>query len=142
MERTFPVSPERVFRAWTEPEAIRRWFGPEGFKMIAAEVDLRVGGQYRWTIQDGDGNVRYVSGTYREIRRPTRLVFTWIWAYEISNPDEEIMLVSVDFIGQGDETRVVLTQERLPDQSILESHRAGWGDSLKRLDRLLREEAE
>ena len=126
MNRVFKTSPERIFRAWTEPDAIMRWFGLEGYHTLSVEVDLRVGGKYRFGTQDSDGTIYYISGTYREIQHPSKLVFTWVWAYEISNPNEEIMLVTVEFAAQGDTTRVLLTQEHLPDQQSLQSHQRGW----------------
>ena len=137
MDRVFKTSPERMFRIWTEPDAIMRWFGPEGYRTVLAEVDLRVGGKYRFSTQDTDGNIYYISGTYREIQPPSKLVFTWVWAYEISNPNQEIMLVTVEFAPQGDTTRVLLTQEHVADQQALEGHQGGWRDCFNRMETLI-----
>ena len=137
MNRVFKASPERLFRAWTEPDAIKRWFGPEGYHTVSAEVDLRVGGKYRFGTQDSDGAVYYISGTYREIQRPSKLVFTWVWAYEISNPNEEIMLVTVEFAAHGDTTRVLLTHEHVADQQSLQGHQGGWNDCFNRMEQLV-----
>jgi uncharacterized protein YndB with AHSA1/START domain len=137
MNRVFKASPERMFRAWTEPDAIKRWFGPEGYHTISAEVDLRVGGKYRFGTQDTNGTVYYITGTYREIQPPSKLVFTWVWAYELSSPDEEIMLVTVEFAPQGDTTRVLLTHEHVADQQSLEGHKVGWNDCFNRMEQLV-----
>jgi uncharacterized protein YndB with AHSA1/START domain len=70
---------EEVFRAWTEPDEIRRWFGPGEFTCPEAEVDLRPGGAYRLALQPGAGDPFVVAGTYREVEAPDRLVYTWRW---------------------------------------------------------------
>src|SRR5689334_13182171 len=137
MNRVFKASPERVFRAWTEPDAIKRWFGPEGYHTVSAEVDLRVGGKYRFGTQDTDGTIYYISGIYHDIQRPSKLVFTFVQEYEISNPNREIMLVTIEFIAQGDGTRVLMTQEHLPDQQTLQGHQAGWESGFDRMAQLV-----
>jgi len=126
-----------MFRAWTEPDTILRWFGPEGCQAVSAEVDLQVGGKYRFGTQISDGTILYITGTYQEIQRPSKLVFTWVWAYELTNPDEEIMLITVEFAPQGDSTLVVLTQEHLDDQQALQSHQEGWENCFERMEQLI-----
>ncbi len=140
MQRTFAAAPDRVFRAWIEPEAIKRWFGPQGQKTVLAEVDLRVGGRYRFGVQSPDGSVDYVSGTYREIQPPARLVFTWGWSNPGEPDPDETMLVTVEFRSHGAQTQVVLTQERLPSEAIKAQHAVGWTESFEQLDQVLAEE--
>ena len=78
MERTFDASRDAVFDAWTNPEVLRRWWavGPD-WETPLAVVDLREGGAYRLTMRDpGSGMEHTVGGTFREVRRPERLVYT------------------------------------------------------------------
>lgn len=139
MQRTFPASCERVFRAWTDPEAIKRWFGPHGHQTVSAEIDLRVGGRYRLGVQSPDGYLNYVSGTYREVQFPVKLVYTWGLSNR-DNPDpDEAMLVTVTFHAQGTTTLVTLTQEHLPSEMAKEQHSAGWEGSFGRLGQVLTE---
>jgi uncharacterized protein YndB with AHSA1/START domain len=76
IKRRIDVPPEKIFRAWTEPEKITRWFGPEQVEVLDAETDARVGGPYRIVMRSPDGERHEVSGTYREVVPNEKLVFT------------------------------------------------------------------
>jgi uncharacterized protein YndB with AHSA1/START domain len=77
MTRAFRAPREMVFDAHTRPELVRRWlFGPEGWSFTVCEIDLRVGGTYRFVWKNEDGQEMGMGGTYREIARPGRLVTT------------------------------------------------------------------
>lgn len=115
---------EKVFKAWTDPVEIKRWWGPPGFTTPLAEVDLRVGGAYRIAMKPPDGDVIYVAGVYREVQPPSKLVFTWAWD-EDGAPGHE-SLVTVFFIERGDATEVVFSHERLKDAESRDRHAEGW----------------
>jgi len=74
MTREFAAPRDRVFAAWTRPELVERWFGRLEGWTTRAENDLRVGGQFRFTMQDAAGTKIVLRGEYREIKRPERLV--------------------------------------------------------------------
>src|SRR5882762_4647843 len=76
--RDFHAPRQLVFDAFTKPELVRRWLlGPPGWSMPVCEIDLKVGGAYRWVWRrDSDGMEMGMGGVYREIVRPERLVFT------------------------------------------------------------------
>ena len=61
-----------VFRAWTQPEHIARWWGPQGFTTIHCEMDVRVGGAYRFGMRSPQGTEHWKRGVYREIVEPER----------------------------------------------------------------------
>src|SRR6202011_773557 len=82
LERLIPAPPENVFDAWTEPQILAQWWGPEGFTTPSPQVDLRVGGSYRTVMIAADGGEFIATGTYRGIERPRRLIFTWAWEKE------------------------------------------------------------
>jgi uncharacterized protein YndB with AHSA1/START domain len=66
-----------VFEAWTRPDLLKRWlYGPEEWPLAVCEIDLRVGGAARFVWHHRDGKVMGMSGVYREIAPPERLVFT------------------------------------------------------------------
>src|SRR6266852_6081518 len=81
VHRTVSASRERAFRAWTDADELKKWFGvAEGYTTPIAEVDLRVGGRYRLGMQPPNSSELYiVQGVYREIREPEKIVFTWRW---------------------------------------------------------------
>jgi uncharacterized protein YndB with AHSA1/START domain len=76
--RQFDAPAELVFKAWTTPELVKRWWGFETGVWKVCEVDLRVGGAWRWVVQEGDMEVGF-HGEYREIDAPHRLVSTEVY---------------------------------------------------------------
>ena len=76
--RSFRASRALVFRAYTEPELVRKWMlGPPGWTMPVCEMDVRVGGQYRWRWRSDDNNSEFgFTGSYRELDPPSRIVHT------------------------------------------------------------------
>ncbi len=74
MTRLFDAPRTVVFDAWTRPELVRRWFGPHGSELIECEIDLRVGGRWRYRLRHGGGMEMVLQGVYQEILRPEKLV--------------------------------------------------------------------
>ena len=132
LRRVFAVMPERVFQAWTTPEELKRWFAPPGLTTPEAEVDLRVGGRYRIAMQMPQGPTLWVAGTYVEIDRPNRLVYTWAWE-EDGSPGHET-LVTVEFNALDGQTELVLTHERLADDAERDQHSDGWNGCFAALE--------
>src|SRR5215471_18228082 len=74
LTREFDAPRRLVFDAFTKPELLKRWFGPRGWSMVACEVDLRVGGTFRFVLRGPDGEEMGMRGAYREIVPPERSV--------------------------------------------------------------------
>src|ERR1700730_17013438 len=134
LRRTFAAPPEKVFRAWTDPAALKQWFGPPHYKTIDVQIDLRKGGKYRITLQEPDGDPKTAFGTYHEGRPPERLVYSCNWDY---NPVGET-IVTLEFMDVGGQTELVLTHERFPTIAARDSHNQGWAGCFYRLDPFLR----
>jgi uncharacterized protein YndB with AHSA1/START domain len=137
LERTFAAGPPAVFDAWTNPDVLRRWCAaaPE-WRDSLAEVDLRPGGRYRLSMHDADRGARYtVTGEYREVEPPERLVYTWTWE---GDPEEMAgsagTLVTVRFVAEGDGTRVVLDHAGFATDVVRDRHDHGWSACLDNLD--------
>jgi uncharacterized protein YndB with AHSA1/START domain len=130
VERSFDASPEEVFDAWTSPEVLRRWWAvhPQGSTPVA-EVDLRVGGRYRLTMEAPDGSRHTVVGEYREVERPSRLVYSWQWELD-SGERGHISTVTVAFLPRDGRTQVVLEHTELPDAESRDQHAQGWSACL------------
>ena len=79
IERLTPAPPQKVFELWTDPEKLVKWWGPDGFAIPAHALDVRPGGNLRTMMKSPDGSLFTVSGRYRTIDPPRRLVFTWAW---------------------------------------------------------------
>lgn len=127
--RQLPAPPDRCFRAWTDPEALRRWFGPGKTEVVLAEADPRVGGRYRIVMRSQDGQEHHVGGEFREVVANRKLVFTWSWR---STPERQ-SLVTVEFIPQGAITTLTLTHEQFADEATRDRHHHGWTGSLGKL---------
>jgi uncharacterized protein YndB with AHSA1/START domain len=134
LERTFEAPAEEVFDAWTNPEVLRRWWAANpGWRTPLAEVDLRVGGSYRLSMEDpATGTVHTVGGEYREVRRPDRLVYSWCWEQE-GVPAAEVSTVTVEFREDRGCTTVVLEHTDLPSPTSRDQHRHGWEGCLESL---------
>jgi uncharacterized protein YndB with AHSA1/START domain len=136
LTRTFAAPREEVFRAWTDPAALKKWFAPgDDYATPNAEVDLRVGGRYRIQIQSPQGKFHTVVGVYREVKPPEKLVFTWSWAEGGMDIGETV--VTVEFRDQGESTELVLTHDRFPTTEARDDHRKGWTGCLDRLSKAL-----
>ena len=131
LQRHIKAPPASVYRAWTEPAQMMRWWGPSGATSVA-ETDMRVGGRFRVVFRTDDAEEHEVSGTYQEVVPDERLVFTWAWR---STPERE-SLVSLRFEGEAGGTLLTLTHERFFDEAARDGHRAGWTKSLGRLEQL------
>jgi uncharacterized protein YndB with AHSA1/START domain len=134
--RAIPAPRERVFAAWTSPEEIKMWFGPETCRVVDAQVDLRVGGEYCFYISTPRLGEVSVRGQYREVTPPSKLVYTWRWE---GNPAFEFgsSLVSVEFIEAGGSTTIRLTHEQLPSAESRDDHAQGWIGALDKLESYL-----
>jgi uncharacterized protein YndB with AHSA1/START domain len=129
VRRRMRAPAEEIFDLWTKPDLMVRWMSPyRGAVDCTASCDLRPGGAFS-LVMSSEGSSREVSGTYIEIDRPRKLVFTWMGPLT-NNVDT---LVTVELIPRGDETDLVLTHERLPTQAIVEGHTMGWGNILDHL---------
>lgn len=140
IRRIFRASRERVFRAWTDPEQLKKWFAvADGFTTPNADVDLQVGGKYRLGMQPpGDDGVLIVGGVYQQIVPPEKLVFTRRW--ESPNADEPETLVTVEFYEQDNTTEVILKHELFSDALQRDKHGEGWVGCMDHLERLIESE--
>ncbi len=135
--RAFNAPARLVYAAWTEPEHLRHWRGPRGFELVACEVDLRVGGGYRFVHRAEDGTRHVFSGRYLEIERPTRLVSTFV--YEAAPETEALDEVTFDEVGG---TTLVTGRPAFPtfqarDLYLDGGAERGLAESHARLDELL-----
>ena len=128
--RRIAASPERVFRAWVEPELLVRWQFPDrSTRLEVAAFEARPGGGYTFRFHAEDGHVDTVRGTFLELVPPKRLVFTWTW--DTSDPDGGVETqVSVELATDGNGTRVSVRHERLPTPSSCLRHQQGWTGAL------------
>lgn len=131
VRREIAASAEDLFDAWLDAQSLGSWLRPSGIRETRAETDPRVGGTFRIVMVDDESSVVH-NGTYRDIDRPRRLVFTW------SSPGTRFRdsIVTVTFQpSSNDSTVVEIHHVGLPDEEARASHHAGWSDALRELDR-------
>lgn len=139
MTREFDAPRSLVFEAYTTPELLKRWLGARaGWTFAVCEIDLRVGGRYRWVWRKSDGFEMGMGGVYREIVRPARVVATE--AYDQSwYPGEAVTTLTL--VEQGGRTTLTLTvlyESREARDAVLRSPmEEGVGESFNKLAELL-----
>jgi glutathione S-transferase len=137
LRHSFDAPRGSVFRAWTDPEVLRRWWCPPGWAPAEIEVDLRVGGTYRIGMRQlrSDRPV-YVRGAFLEVDCPQRLVYTWHWQNAFEGMSEtRVTVLFTDTPTDG--TDVVLTHENLPEVPLCLRHCNGWKAAWPRIDAAL-----
>jgi uncharacterized protein YndB with AHSA1/START domain len=133
LKRRLKASPDKVFAAWTEPEKLLKWFGPDAGPVKEAKVDPCVGGRYAVTFYTEDGEQHHVSGLYREVVPNEKLVFTWAWR---TMPERE-SLVTVLIKPDGSGSLLTLIHEQFFDEAARDRHAQGWRGCLDKLERYL-----
>jgi uncharacterized protein YndB with AHSA1/START domain len=134
--RTIEAPRDEVFRAWTDPEQLRRWWGPGEFTCPEAEVDLQPGGTYKLVMQPTAGDPFVLGGTFREVEVPERLVYTWRWETGPAADGSE-SLVSVEFHDRGDVTELVLVHSDFPPSHGAAPYQMGWEGGLVKLEAMM-----
>jgi uncharacterized protein YndB with AHSA1/START domain len=149
VRRSFKAPRALVYKAYTEPQLVKRWLlGPPGWSMPVCEMDVRVGGRYRWRWRnDQDGSEFGFAGTYREVRPTSKLVHTE--AYDPGTvgggyPGNDA-IVTVSFTEEGGVTTVTTLidfgSKEARDAAVATGMTDGMEQSYQLLDRLLREQA-
>ena len=132
VRRTIRATPERLFEAWTRPEQLVEWWGPDGVTCIAPSVDLQVGGRYRIGNRMPDGSEIWIVGEFEIVERPHLLMYTWRL-----EGNDAIERVTVRFEAQGADTEVTVTHERIANETLRDQHQHGWVGCLEGLARLI-----
>ncbi len=133
MTRSFDAPVPLLFKVWTQPEHMARWWGCAGSTVESAVADLRVGGTYRVVMRLEDGAMHRVTGVYREIDAPNRLSFTWAWEDDDGDLGHETV-VTVSFEAAGAKTLMHFRQAIFETAEMCMLHNQGWTASFERLD--------
>ena len=133
--RRLKAPPQKVYAAWTRPELMARWWGPDAGPVLSAEADPRVGGRFRVVFQTLDGETHDCRGEYQEVEPDRKLVFTWEW---VTLPERR-SLVSITFRPIDDGTEMNFTHSQFFDEAARDGHDAGWKGAFEKLDALIAE---
>jgi uncharacterized protein YndB with AHSA1/START domain len=136
IQKTFNATIDKVYKAWTEPAKISKWFGRGMVSNIQVTQDLSVGGRYRFEMTTGpDGAVTTIDGIFQQIIPNKKLVYTW-------NSDSAMYpaadtLVTVEFIDRGNATDIVLEHTNFAFEKFVEGHAVGWTAGFDKLSEFL-----
>ena len=147
--RSFDAPRELVFKAFTEPERMKQWWGPKGFTVITSKMDLRPGGFYHYGMRAPDGSTMWGKMVYREIVRPERIVLVNSFSDEAGNITRHPMslnwplqMLSTFLFAERDGGTILTIKwspldadetERATFGSGHESMRKGWSGTLDQL---------
>jgi uncharacterized protein YndB with AHSA1/START domain len=131
LKRRLNAPAEKVYAAWTNPQHLVKWFGPDAGSVSKAETDVRVGGRYTIAFQTDDGEKHQVGGIYREVVPNEKLAFTWAW---ITMPERE-SFVTITIKRDGEGCILTLHHERFADEETRDRHEWGWNGCLDKLAR-------
>ena len=127
--RVFDAPQALVFKVWSAPEHLARWWGPRGFTVISFEADVRPGGAFRFGIRSPEGTEYWAHGIYREVERPARLVFTTAWEDSEGKAKHET-LVTLSFAEEKGKTRLSFRQALFETVNARDLHEGGWSSTL------------
>lgn len=148
--RVFDAPRELVWKAWTEPDYVRRWWGPKGFTAPVMEIDLRVGGRYLYGMRSPEGQDFWSTGEYREIVPAERIVATDSFAdadgnavpasaYGMTGDWPTELLSTVTFEDADGGTKVTIREPGVPVDEDRDMAVVGWNESLDKLAEVLKE---
>lgn len=131
--RTFKAPRQLVYDAWTMPEHLAHWSGPEGFTTPHAEQDVRPGGKYRACLRSPGGEDHWVIGEYRELTPPSRIVMTHGWEDADGNPGPSTLItITFEDAGAG-ATLMTFHQGPFESAASRDGHHDGWSTSFDKL---------
>jgi len=147
--RVFDAPLEMVWRHFTEPELVKRWWGPEGYTAPSVKMDLRVGGESLFCMRSPEGQEIWSKGVYREIVPMERIVTTDSFAdekgnvvtatyYGMSSDFPLELLITMTFKEYGGKTEFTLKHSGMPSGPDLDGARTGWNQSFDKLAEVLK----
>lgn len=139
IERVFKAPKALVFKAFTDPAHLVRWWGPRGFSTPFCKIDGRAGGAWRTHMLSPEGKSHWVQGTYHEFSPSDRLVFSWAWDNAEGRPGHET-IISIELTEKSGATIMRMIQRLFETTADRDGHNQGWSSSFDCLDNWLAEQ--
>ncbi len=137
MSRDFDAPRELVFKAYTDPTLVPRWWGPRGLTTVVDKMDVKMGGIWRYIQRDADGNEYGFRGVYHQVTSPERLVYT----FEFEGMPGHVLLETITFEDHNGKTRIIdssVFQSVADRDGMIQSGMEGGAEeSWDRFDKLL-----
>jgi len=137
LSRDYEATPEKVFAALTDPEALARWFAPHPeLRTVVDKIEPHVGGSFAISMVHDQGSIHTMQGTIRELEQGRRLVMTWKWTSgEMSAIGETLVTFDLEEISPGC-TRLTLTHDGFAAEAVADGHAEGWRGCLWQLEKV------
>lgn len=141
LKHTYKATPEEVYQAWINPQALAQWFGPHSHTSKVEKFDAREGGEYQIRMSPvteehdciGDASEESVcAGSFVSITPNQQLVMTFNWIEGGEDMGETLLTVDITATSSGSE--VCLTHERIPTEELRQAHSGGWEGTLECLE--------
>lgn len=134
--RVLDAPRELVYRCWTEPAHLTKWWGPAGYSAPSITANPVEGGEWRFCMRDAEGDEHWASGVYLEAVPPARLVFSFRWDPEEDRPLEDT-LITVTFADRDGKTEMTFHQSGFVTDDSRDGHGTGWRSTFDELARHL-----
>lgn len=136
VEGYIAASPKAVFRAWTDPAIVMKWFGPRPHSLLSANIDLQVGGIWRFVMCNNGGETMGFEGEYLVIDPDHRLVMNWSKFIKVSSGPNDVPAVSqvdITLYGKGVGTDIRIVHSAISDKDTRIGFTDGWEHGIKNL---------
>jgi uncharacterized protein YndB with AHSA1/START domain len=127
--KSFPVSKEELYKAWTEEDQLKQWWKPMNKQLTRVENDIREGG----TVAYHFGDDLQIKGEYKEVAKGEKLVYSWNWELPEESMHKGEYLLTVQFGGEATESTLDITQENFRSEHAVKPHEEGWEEALEGL---------
>lgn len=143
VEKIFPVSKEQLYQAWTNPDALKKWWHPLNNELDNVEQDLRINGKvvYHFKNKNPDFAIK-VDGEYLDVKENEKLVYTWNWLVSNKVNHEGNFKLSIQFLNDEVGCKLIVQQENLTEDEFIFPHELGWNKTMEDLYDYVVEESE
>ena len=135
LTRHIKATPDRVYQAWLSKEDMAVWMGPSPAGCDVRDLEPKVGGTYRFAMSGPEGKTYVVSGTFKELDEPNKIVMTWQWEESMEEDNPETV-ITVTFTEKDGGTEMNFLQENMASAESVKHHNEGWNPSFDKLERV------
>ncbi|MBL4674684.1 MAG: SRPBCC domain-containing protein [Mucilaginibacter sp.] len=139
VEKSFSVGVIELYKAWTEPEALKDWWKPLGRTLVAVDADLKKGGMIKYTFDSVESKDEQlvIEGEYETVLPKEKLVYTWNWVLHGQPVENGAYKLTVGFSEEGEGSKLTIIQQAEQETEGVNPHQEGWEKALQDLDEYL-----
>ena len=136
--KDFPVPIEKLYKAWTAPEELKKWWQPMGNHLKDVTINLHEGGNFSYEFENRESDHSFrITGQYQLVEEQKRLVYTWNWEIPTESIANSQFQLTIVFSKQGSGSHLQVTQQNFSNEEAVHPHREGWNKALEDLHQYL-----